>query len=135
PGGRPAVPPGADSFSRRLAPTAATGGTGTDIYIVPSRKVFVLTDIFLQNPQGDEGRLDLSVDGTTVLTVALNNFRDLDYHMVSPIEVPAGKVVSLKTTCRRAGTGLDGAGGGGGRCRDFALLNGYTRTPAATPRP
>ncbi|MFG1951413.1 hypothetical protein [Micromonospora sp. NPDC048830] len=125
--GLPAVPPGGTSFSRRLAVTAGGGSTRTDQYTVASGRVFVLTDIFLQNPQGDEGRLDLVVDGTTVLTVALNNFRDLDYHMVSPIEVPAGRVISLRATCRRAGTALDGAGGGGGQCRDYALLNGYTR--------
>ncbi|MEV4847668.1 hypothetical protein AB0K20_31220 [Micromonospora matsumotoense] len=125
--GVPAVPPGAQSFNRRLSVSAGTGSTRTDQYSVASRRVLVLTDIFLQNPQGDEGRLDLRVDGTTVLTVALNNFRDLDYHMVTPIEVPAGRVISLRATCRRAGTTLDGAGGGGGQCRDFALLNGYTR--------
>ncbi|MFI0793986.1 hypothetical protein ACH4OY_15045 [Micromonospora rubida] len=128
------IPAGGQSFSRRLAVTAAGGATRTDQYTVASRRVFVLTDIFLQNPQGDEGRLELVVDGTTVLTVALNNFRDLDYHMVSPIEVRAGRVISLRATCRKAGTTLDGAGGGGGQCRDYALLNGYTRsvsTPAA----
>ncbi|WP_052744792.1 hypothetical protein [Micromonospora sp. HK10] len=128
--GVPAIPDGGESFSRRLAVTTGTGSSRTDRYTVASRRVFVLTDIFLQNPQGDEGRLDLVVDGTTVLTVALNNFRDLDYHMVSPIEVPAGRVISLRATCRRAGTALDGAGGGGGQCRDFALLNGYTRSAA-----
>ncbi|MFU8850486.1 hypothetical protein ACNAW0_05825 [Micromonospora sp. SL1-18] len=131
--GVPAIPAGADSFSRRLSVTAGAGTTRTDRYTVAARRVFVLTDIFLQNPQGDEGRLDLVVDGTTVLTVALNNFRDLDYHLVSPIEVPAGRVISLRATCRRAGTALDGAGGGGGRCRDFALLNGYNR-PAGPAR-
>ncbi|MFF3852942.1 hypothetical protein [Micromonospora sp. NPDC002575] len=130
----PALPAGAQSTNERLAVTAGTGVTRTDQYTVPSGRVFVLTDIFLQNPQGDEGRLELVVDGATVLTVALNNFRDLDYHMVSPIEVRAGRVISLRANCRKAGTTLDGAGGGGGNCRDYALLNGYTRrgsTPAA----
>ncbi|GGM52238.1 hypothetical protein GCM10011608_41400 [Micromonospora sonchi] len=135
PVGVPALPPGARSFSRRLAVTAPARATRTDQYTVPSRRVFVLTDIFLQNPQGDEGRLDLVIDGTTVQTVALQNFRDLDYHVVSPIEVPAGAVVSLRVNCRRAGTALDGAGGGGGQCRDFALLNGYIRTVSRTPAP
>ncbi|WP_341716238.1 hypothetical protein QQG74_19720 [Micromonospora sp. FIMYZ51] len=137
--GVPVLPPGADSFSRRLAVTAPARATRTDQYTVPSRRVFVLTDIFLQNPQGDEGRLDLIIDGRTVQTVALQNFRDLDYHMVSPIEIPAGAVVSLRVNCRQAGTALDGAGGGGGQCRDFALLNGYIRrvapSPTATPAP
>ncbi|MEU3454598.1 hypothetical protein ABZ671_13470 [Micromonospora sp. NPDC006766] len=132
--GVPGIPAGGDSFSRRLAVTAGVGATRTDQYTVAARRVFVLTDIFLQNPQGDEGRLDLVVDGNTVLTVALNNFRDLDYHMVSPIEVPAGRVISLRSVCRRAGATLDGAGGGGGQCRDYALLNGYTRN-ASPARP
>ncbi|WP_176731529.1 hypothetical protein [Micromonospora rhizosphaerae] len=100
--GVPAIPDGGQSSSRRLSVTAGAGAIGTDRYTVPSRRVFVLTDIFLQNPQGDEGRLDLVVDGRTVLTVALANFRDLDYHMVSPIEVSAGRVISLRTNCRRA---------------------------------
>ncbi|MBO4207264.1 hypothetical protein [Micromonospora echinofusca] len=130
----PGIPPGGEPFSRRLSVTAAGGATRTDQYTVPDGRTFVLTDIFLQNPQGDEGRLELVVDGTTVLTVALGNFRDLDYHMVSPIVVDDGEVVGLRTTCRRAGTALDGAGGGGGQCRDFALLNGYTRS-APTPAP
>jgi hypothetical protein len=134
PAAAPALPPGAQSANRRLSVTAGTGATRTDQYTVPSGRVFVLTDIFLQNPQGDEGRLELVVDGATVLTVALNNFRDLDYHMVSPMEVRAGRVITLRAACRKAGTTLDGAGGGGGQCRDYALLNGYTRT-ASTPAP
>ncbi|GAB3160839.1 hypothetical protein GCM10027290_67310 [Micromonospora sonneratiae] len=130
----PGVPAGASAFARRLQTTVGTNGTRSDQYTVPTGKTFVLTDIFLQNPQGDEGRLDLIVDGTTVLTVALNNFRDLDYHMVSPMEVPAGKVISIRVTCRLAGAALPGTGGGG-QCRDFALLSGYHRNQPSTPRP
>jgi hypothetical protein len=133
--GVPAIPPGGTSFGHRLSVTTGGGSTRTDRYTVASGQVFVLTDIFLQNPQGDEGRLELVVDDRTLLTVALNNFRDLDYHMVSPIEVPAGRAISLRVTCRRAGTALDGAGGGGGQCRDYALLNGYTRRATPTPAP
>lgn len=128
--GVPTIPAGGESFIEPLSVTVGNGGTRTDRYTVPSGRVFVLTDIFFQNPQGDEGRLELLVDGRTVLTAALNNFRDLDYHMVSPIEVPAGDAISLRVTCRRGGNALDGAGGGGGQCRDFALLNGYTRSTA-----
>lgn len=121
------VPAGAQSFNRRLAVTAGNGTTRTDQYVVPNNRTLVLTDIFLQNPQGDEGRLDLVIDGRPVLTVALANFRDLDYHMVSPIEVAAGQVVTLRVSCRTAGPALDGAGGAG-QCRDFSLLGGYLRT-------
>lgn len=131
-GGAGTVPDGATAFASRLQASGGTGATHTGQYTVPAGKTFVLTDIILQNPQGDEGRLDLVVNGSTLLTVALNNFRDLDYHMVSPIDVPAGKVVTLKVTCQKAGAQLAGSSGGG-QCRDFALLGGYHR--GVTPSP
>ncbi|MEV4758115.1 hypothetical protein AB0J86_23770 [Micromonospora sp. NPDC049559] len=134
----PGIPPGAQAFADRLATTSGPNVTRTDQYTVPNGRTFVLTDIFLQNPQGDSGRLDLVVDGATVLTVALNNFRDLDYHLVSPIEVAAGDVVQMRVTCQTPGPALAGAGPGG-QCRDFSLLSGYHRilrpTPTPTPSP
>lgn len=129
---RPQVPQGAIAFSERLAATTPNGGSRSDQYTVPDDRTFVITDIILQNPQGDEGRLDLVVDGATVLTTALNNFRDLDYHFVSPIETTEGRVVSIRVTCRRAGPPLAGAGASG-QCRNFALLSGYLRGPEPTP--
>jgi hypothetical protein len=134
PGGLPGQPPGATGFTRRLAVTVGGGGTRTDQYTVPTDRTFVLTDIIFQNPQGDEGRLDLIVDGTTVLTVALNNFRDLDYHLVSPIEAGPGRVVSMRVNCRAPGAALPGSGAGG-QCRDFALLTGFLRPLPPSPNP
>jgi len=131
--GLPGAPAGATAFSRRLAAAGGSGTTRTDTYTVPARRTLVITDIVLQNPQGDEGRLDLVVDGATVLTVALNNFRDLDYHLVSPIEVPTGRTVTMRITCGRPGPALVGASGGA-QCRDFALLSGYQRTVARAAR-
>lgn len=131
---RPAAPAGSTAFSRRLSTTTPNGSSRTDQYTVPNNRTFVVTDIILQNPQGDEGRLDLIVDGATVLTVALNNFRDLDYHFVSPIETTEGRVVSVRVTCRRAGPPLAGSGSSG-QCRDFALLSGYLRSPQPSPTP
>ncbi|MDZ5446381.1 hypothetical protein U2F26_27215 [Micromonospora sp. 4G57] len=48
--GVPAIPDGGQSSSRRLSVTAGAGAIGTDRYTVPFRRVFVLTDTFLQNP-------------------------------------------------------------------------------------
>ena len=91
----------------------------------------MVTDLYLQNPQGDEGRLELMVGDRVYLTWSLANFRDLDYHSVSPIEVAPGAAVALRTTCTRAGTPL-AAGGAAGQCREFALLSGYQKA-ATTP--
>ncbi|HEY0700010.1 MAG TPA: hypothetical protein VGD43_19635 [Micromonospora sp.] len=129
----PGVPAGASVFTHRLESTAGNGSTGSDFYATPRRQTLYLTDIIVQNPQGDEGRLEVAVDGTAVFTFTLNNFRDLDYHLVTPIEVPAGQSVSIRVNCQKAGPPLAGAGSAG-RCRQFAFLSGYhRRQPSPTP--
>lgn len=131
---RPQAPTGAVAFTRRFSTTVGNGSSRTDQYTVPNNRTLLITDIILQNPQGDEGRLDLIVDGATVLTVALNNFRDLDYHFVSPIQTAENRVVSVRVSCRRAGPALAGSGSNG-QCRNFALLSGYLQGPQPTPTP
>lgn len=129
------IPSGASSLARRLATASRRGASDTDSVTVPAGRITVLTDIILQNPQGDEGRLDLLVNNQTLLTVSLANFRDLDYHLVSPIEVLPGQVISIRTTCSAPGRTLAGATGGS-QCRVFALLGGYQRgapSPSAAP--
>ncbi|WP_213450321.1 COG1470 family protein [Rhizomonospora bruguierae] len=127
------VPDGTTPVTRRLTTSSGGGGTDTSRYTVPAGRTITLTDIFFQNPQGDDGRLDLLVDGQTLFTQSLANFRDLDYHLVSPIEMKAGAVVSLRVTCGAPGRTLAGATGGT-RCREFALLGGFQRrTPTPNP--
>lgn len=128
-----ALPQGATSLSRRLQTTSQQGATVADQFTVPAGKILVITDIIFQNPQGDEGRLDFLVNNQTLITVSLANFRDLDYHLVSPIEIPAGQALSIRTTCSKPGSVLPGAAGGS-QCRVFALLGGYQNAaPSASP--
>jgi hypothetical protein len=126
-----ALPAGATSLALRLQTTSQQGATVADQYVVPKGKILVITDIIMQNPQGDEGRLDFLVNNQTLITVSLANFRDLDYHLVSPIEIPTGQAVSIRTTCAKPGNPLPGAAGGT-QCRVFALLGGYQNTPPTT---
>ena len=64
------------------------GGAGTDTFDLPGPDdTFSLTDVVLSNPQGDFGRAQVIVDGEVLLEHALENFRDLDFHFVSPIMV------------------------------------------------
>ncbi len=124
----PSVP-----FSVRLETIVGKGGTsgtgGQTQFKVADNTTFELTDLVLQNPQGDSGGLELLVDGKVILTVSLANFRDLDYHLVSPIEVPAGKVVRLRTQCTVPGPPLVGAAAD--TCRVWVLISGGNRTAAA----
>jgi hypothetical protein len=111
----------------RLATTLAASTTaGTSTYTVAAKTTLVVTDIVLENPQGDAGRVDVLVDRRPILTLALANFRDLDYHFVTPIEVPAGKTLSISTTCQVPGPAI--AGTASGQCRVLMLASGSTRT-------
>jgi hypothetical protein len=132
PGPAGGLPPGATSFNQ-TARNFANGGAAASVpYTTPSGRTLVLTDFYLQNPQGDTGKLELVVDGTPYFTWSLQNFRDLDYHAVSPIELPAGKTVTVRLTCVTPGPTL--AGFGSSQCRVWALLSGFQKaTQSPTP--
>jgi hypothetical protein len=128
-GGPSAAPGGQTPYSQRLNTAIGAGGISDDHFTVAAKTTFLMTDVILQNPQGDAGRADILVNGQTVLTVSLANFRDLDYHLVTPIEALAGQVVQLHTLCVTPGPPL--AGTTGSQCRVFALVTGMG-IPAAS---
>lgn len=85
-----------------------TGDQGTGSYIVPAGKVFRITDLVLANHQGDEGVLTIAFGARTVTTIALETFRNQDYHWVTPIDVPENSAVSATINCARPGTPASG---------------------------
>ena len=89
--------------STRLSVRVADGSTGTDTFTVPEDGTYGVTDVVFENPQGDSGTLDLLVDGDEILTLALENFRSLDYHFVTPIRARSGQDIALRVTCRAVG--------------------------------
>jgi hypothetical protein len=60
---------------------------------------YAITDIVLQNPAGDQGRISVAVNGVLVLESALENFRDLDFHFVAPYVVLEGQTAAIQTDC------------------------------------
>jgi len=56
----------------------------------------------LQNPGGSTGSLVIKRDGDILLSVSLENFRDLDYHFVTPLTFPAGTKLVLEAACTSA---------------------------------
>jgi len=102
----------------RLATTAAPGGSNSRSFQVPAGSTFSMTDIVLQNPNGDTGRLRILRDGDVLLETALENFRDLDYHFVSPFIFGENKNVTLQLTCLTAG-------GGNADCGAAATFSGF----------
>ena len=72
-------------------------------YVVPEAKTLQVTDIILQNPNANNGTLQVRRSGTALLVVALENFRDLDYHFVAPLVFKAGDRLELDATCTNRG--------------------------------
>ncbi|MEV6199535.1 hypothetical protein AB0M64_06140 [Streptomyces sp. NPDC051771] len=132
---KPSAKPSAKATAKPLpapVPTSAqvqvrdgVGGgsrSGTAL-TVPAGKTFRLTDIVVQNPQGDAGTVVVTVDrGARVLTLALENFRDSDYHFVTPIMVPAGGEVTMTVDCRKVGRPVNAPAPS--RCAESLFLGG-----------
>ena len=97
PGGGPA-PGSSASNSSGPGPTDGRLTPTTPITIAAGRTLH-LTDLILGNPEGASGSLNLVRNGTILIDVRLENFRDLDYHFVTPIEVQAGEILQLNASC------------------------------------
>lgn len=69
-----------------------------DLQINPNKQLSI-TDIVLQNPKGDTGTLTLLRNDAVLLQVALENFRDLDYHFISAWIFQGGDKFVLEIAC------------------------------------
>ncbi|AXG76714.1 COG1470 family protein [Streptomyces paludis] len=96
--------PGTPTSARVEVKDAVGGAPSTgSAYKVPGGSVFALTDIVVQNPQGDAGTLTVLSGDAPILRLALENFRDSDYHFVTPILVASGEEVTMTVDCRQVG--------------------------------
>jgi hypothetical protein len=72
---------------------------GNDSFSVPDGQTLLITDLILENPEGDSGMMVISRGETPLLEVRLDNFRDLDYHFVSAIVFESGDEMVLSASC------------------------------------
>lgn len=87
-----------------------TGGgqTKTGTYTVPAGKAFGITDIVVANFQGDEGVVTIDFGDRKITTIALETFRNQDYHWVTPISITESQTVTVQVTCAKPGTPATG---------------------------
>lgn len=85
-------PAGGINFSQRLAP-------GANAYKAPANTTLYVTDLVFQNPQSESGIESLERDSAVLLQENLINYRDLDYHFVTPIQVNPNQTISLAGPC------------------------------------
>jgi hypothetical protein len=114
-GGAGGLPPGNGSAggssgqsSNTIEVRTGNGRRTTGRYTVPTGKLLRITDIVVANPQGDEGLITIIFGPRTITVIALETFRNQDYHWVTPIDVPANSTVRAVVTCGRPGTPASG---------------------------
>ncbi|GGJ64292.1 hydrolytic protein [Streptomyces lacrimifluminis] len=99
---------GGQQSSATIDLKTSSGETGPGTYQVPEKHVFGVTDIVVANFQGDEGVLTISFGDRKITTIALETFRNQDYHWVTPIRIPANDTVTMEVTCTKPGTPATG---------------------------
>jgi hypothetical protein len=71
-------------------------GNGTFlVFKVPTGKSLEITDLLVENSAGSVGNLALARNGTPVMEWAMANFRDLDYHWITPTVFGPGTQVEM----------------------------------------
>ncbi len=83
--------------------SVASGNSTLTIYTVPAGRTLQVTDMLIQNAGGDNGTLTFSRNGTVLMQWSMADFRDLDYHWVSPTVFNSGdKMVMTVSGCSAA---------------------------------
>ncbi|MEU9078370.1 hydrolytic protein [Kitasatospora sp. NPDC048538] len=103
-----AVPGTEQQSSATVDLTTNSGGSAVGSYKVPHGKVFRITDLVAANFQGDQGLLTIKFGEQTITTIAMETFRNQDYHWVTPIEVPEDQTVTASVVCQQPGTPASG---------------------------
>jgi hypothetical protein len=87
------------------ASLTASGNNTAASFAVPKGKTLEVTDILLENSAGASGNVYLQDSGKVLMSWALANFRDLDYHWITPVYFrPNSKLELVVKDCPSACT-------------------------------
>ncbi|MEU1467372.1 hydrolytic protein [Streptomyces sp. NPDC005761] len=112
----------AQQSSETIDVETGAGAKKDGTYQVPAGKVFGVTDIVVANFQGDEGVLTISFGERKITTIALETFRNQDYHWVTPIRIQQNDKVTVSVTCSKPGTPATGTQASG--CHQVLNVSG-----------
>lgn len=112
----------AQQSSETIDVQTGAGAKKDGTYQVPEGKVFGVTDIVVANFQGDEGVLTISFGERKITTIALETFRNQDYHWVTPIRIQENAKVTVSVTCSKPGTPATGTQASG--CHQVLNVSG-----------
>ncbi len=123
-GGGGASPGASGDVSVTPAPSGQTpvdGRLTTSTQLSSPSGTISITDLVFSNGEGATGDLTLQrtgTDGTTtpLIVLRLENFRDLDFHFVTPITIRTGETVTLAASCAPT-------------CQPAVFFSGYVQAP------
>lgn len=88
------------AFDVRLATADSPGGgVARRDFTLEDNETLELTDVVLENPRGHSGLVRIRRGAETLITVALENFRTIDYHFVSPVTFRPEEVLRFEVDC------------------------------------
>lgn len=99
-----------DPTDLRLSVDAAPATTSSEEFEFDASgvgRILSISDVIFQNPTGAVGRVELLRDGEVLLDQEMANFRDLDFHLVAPLQIDSGGSIALRVTCETPGPGTD----------------------------
>jgi hypothetical protein len=100
--------------------TANSGSASTPN--IPGGSVLYVTDLVFENPDGLTGTAQLTRGGLTISQLRLENYRDLDYHYVTPVVVKSGQKLTFSASC----TSLLGLDATPAPCNPSVYYSGFT---------
>lgn len=96
----------------RFEMTDAPGGEPdeSDRWVVPAKSVLRITDVVISNPRGDFGTLTIENRDVVapIFTTGLENFRDIDFHFVTPLQLGAEDELFATLECARVAPPVTG---------------------------
>jgi hypothetical protein len=78
---------------------AATADDQAPAAVLDPKRTVSVSDLLLQNPDGNSGTVTLSRGDQVFYVARLENFRDLDLHLVAPVVVAPGEKLAMSVTC------------------------------------
>ncbi|MFH8249716.1 hypothetical protein ACH3VR_05025 [Microbacterium sp. B2969] len=124
----PAPPqPTSEDQTYTLTVTAGKGKNATSsVPAIPDGSALQITDLVFNNPQGDVATLQLAYGQKVLLSLSTENYRDLDLHFVTPIQVPSGQTLQARLNCIAPG---QPTGRTPDNCVSSVLITGTLVTP------
>jgi len=96
---KPAADPSSTDGTPMTLRLAATPTDQAPTAVLNAKKAVSVTDLLLQNGTGNAGSLTVLRGDQVVYVARLENFRDLDLHLVAPIVVSPGQTFGIRVGC------------------------------------